>query len=77
MRGCFVTDHRAGHVRVSEGLAGRARQRDLALWVTDQVVYEQTGLPPSACPPTAFGHATMRCAVVLAELARRGWPVDR
>ncbi|MGN9843590.1 DUF429 domain-containing protein [Nonomuraea sp. H19] len=73
----FVTAHRAGHVRVPEGLAGRAWRRDLALRVTDQVVHEQTGLTPLSVSADRIGHATMRCAAVLAELARRGRPVDR
>ncbi|TMR16567.1 DUF429 domain-containing protein [Nonomuraea turkmeniaca] len=73
----FVTAHRAGHVRVPEGLAGRAWRRDLALRVTDQVVHEQTGLTPLSVSADRIGHATMRCAAVLAELARRGQPVDR
>ncbi|MGP3959179.1 DUF429 domain-containing protein [Nonomuraea sp. 3N208] len=73
----FITAHRAGHVSVPEGLAGRAWRRDLALRVTDQVVYEQTGLTPLSVSADRIGHATMRCAAVLAELARRGRPVDR
>lgn len=72
----FVTAHRAGHVRVPEGL-GRAWRRDLALRVTDQVVHEQTGLTPLSVSADRIGHATMRCAAVLAELARLGRPVDR
>ncbi|MEV0143954.1 MULTISPECIES: DUF429 domain-containing protein [unclassified Nonomuraea] len=73
----FVTAHRAGHVRVPEGLAGRAWRRDLALRVTDQVVHERTGLTPLSVSADRIGHATMRCAALLAELARRGRPVDR
>ncbi|MGP3916870.1 DUF429 domain-containing protein [Nonomuraea sp. 10N515B] len=73
----FVTAHRAGHVHVPEGLVGRAWRRDLALRVTDQVVHEQTGLTPLSVSADRIGHATMRCAAVLAELARRGRPVDR
>ncbi|TMR99467.1 DUF429 domain-containing protein [Nonomuraea basaltis] len=73
----FVTAHRAGHVQVPEGLAGRAWRRDLALRVTDQVVHAQTGLTPLSVSADRIGHATMRCAALLAELARRGRPVDR
>ncbi|MEV1178854.1 DUF429 domain-containing protein, partial [Nonomuraea sp. NPDC049784] len=68
----FVTAHRAGHVQVPEGLAGRAWRRDLALRVTDQVVHQQTGLTPLSVSADRIGHATMRCAALLAELARRG-----
>ncbi|MEU0565065.1 DUF429 domain-containing protein [Nonomuraea sp. NPDC005983] len=73
----FVTAHRAGHVEVPKEVAGRAWRRDLALRVTDQAVYEQTGLTPLSVSADRIGHATMRCAAVLAELARRGRPVDR
>ncbi|NUW39618.1 DUF429 domain-containing protein [Nonomuraea rhodomycinica] len=73
----FVTAHRAGHVRVPEGRAGRDWRRDLALRVTDQVVRERTGLTPLSVSADRIGHATMRCAALLAELARRGSPVDR
>ncbi|MFI7634985.1 DUF429 domain-containing protein [Nonomuraea sp. NPDC049400] len=73
----FVTAHRAGHVQVPEGLVGRTWRRDLALRVTDQVVHQQTGLTPLSVSADRIGHATMRCAALLAELARRGRPVDR
>lgn len=73
----FVTAHRTGHVQVPEGLVGRAWRRDLALRVTDQVVHEQTGLTPLSVSADRIGHATMRCAALLAELARQGRPVDR
>jgi predicted nuclease with RNAse H fold len=73
----FVTAHRAGHVQVPAGLVGRAWRRDLALRVTDQVVHAQTGLTPLSVSADRIGHATMRCAALLAELARRGRPVDR
>ncbi|GAA3609146.1 DUF429 domain-containing protein [Nonomuraea rosea] len=73
----FVTAHRMGNVEVPEGRTGRAWRRDLALRVTDQVVYEETGLTPLSVPADRIGHAAMRCAAILAELARRGRPVDR
>lgn len=73
----FVTAHRAGHVEVPEGVAGRTWRRDLAWRVTDQVVYARTGLTPLSVSADRIAHATMRCAAVLAELARRGRPVDR
>ncbi|MEV4015535.1 DUF429 domain-containing protein [Nonomuraea angiospora] len=73
----FVTAHRTGHVQVPPGLAGRAWRRDLALRVTDQVVHQQTGLTPLSVSADRIGHATMRCAALLAALAGRGRPVDR
>ncbi|MET7331678.1 DUF429 domain-containing protein [Nonomuraea sp. NPDC005650] len=73
----FVTAHRTGHVQVPAGLPGRAWRRDLALRVTDQVVHEQTGLTPLSVSADRIAHATMRCAALLAELARRDHPVDR
>ncbi|TDE58144.1 DUF429 domain-containing protein [Nonomuraea mesophila] len=73
----FVTAHRAGHVEVPDGLTGRAWRRDLAWRVTDQVVHARTGLTPLSVSADRIAHTTMRCAALLAELARRGQPVDR
>ncbi|MEO3798460.1 DUF429 domain-containing protein [Nonomuraea sp. B1E8] len=74
----FVTAHRAGHVQVPDGLAGRAWRRDLAWRVTDQVVHARTGLTP-----TALGLATMPDGDQARAAATEGWialpttPLDR
>jgi predicted nuclease with RNAse H fold len=73
----FVNAHRAGHVDVPSDIAGRGWRRDLALRVTDQVVYDLTGLTPLSVSADRIGHTAMRCAGLLAELARQGRPVDR
>jgi predicted nuclease with RNAse H fold len=73
----FITAHRAGNVDVPVGLTGRAWRRDLTLRITDQVVYDLTGLTPLSVSADRIAHTAMRCAGLLAELARRGTPVDR
>ncbi|MBO3746407.1 DUF429 domain-containing protein [Streptosporangiaceae bacterium NEAU-GS5] len=73
----FVTAHQAGHVEVPTDVVGRTWRRDLALRLTDQLVYEQTGLTPLSVSADRIGHAAMRCAALLAQLARAGRPVDR
>ncbi|MET7460398.1 DUF429 domain-containing protein [Nonomuraea sp. NPDC005501] len=73
----FVTAHRAGHVDVPSGIAGRDWRRNLALRVTDQVVYDLTGRRPLSVSADRIGHTAMRCAGLLAELARQGPPIDR
>lgn len=70
----FVTAHRARMVGLPTDRAGR---RNLAWRVTDQVVQQLTGLKPLSVSADRIGHTAMRCAGILAELARRGHPVDR
>ncbi|MGC5015148.1 DUF429 domain-containing protein [Streptosporangium sp. DT93] len=73
----FVVAHRAGHVQVPGGVAGRDWRRNLALRVTDRVVHDLTGLTPLSVSADRIGHTAMRCAALLAELTRRGRPADR
>jgi predicted nuclease with RNAse H fold len=73
----FVNAHSAGHVRVPADTAGRAWRRTLALRLTDQVVHRETGLTPLSVSADRIAHAAMRCAALLAHLAREGRPVDR
>jgi hypothetical protein len=73
----FVTAHRTGHVGLPGTVTGRAWRRDLRLRVTDQVVHHLTGLTPLSVSADRIGHTAMRCAGLLAELAKRGEPVDR
>ncbi|MEV4096830.1 DUF429 domain-containing protein [Streptosporangium saharense] len=73
----FVTAHRNGHVEVPAGVAGRTWRGDLVHRVTDRVVIELTGQRPLSVSADRIGHTAMRCAALLAELARRGRPVGR
>ncbi|MEU1883078.1 DUF429 domain-containing protein [Streptosporangium sp. NPDC020072] len=73
----FVTAHRNGHVEVPAEVAGRTWRGDLTYRVTDRVVVESTGQRPLSVSADRIGHTAMRCAALLAELARRGRPVDR
>jgi predicted nuclease with RNAse H fold len=73
----FVTEHRTGHVRVPDGVAGRDWRRGLAFRYTDEAVREAIGLIPLSVAADRIGHPAMRCAGLLAGLAARGVPVDR
>jgi predicted nuclease with RNAse H fold len=73
----FVTAHRSGNVDVPAGARGRDWRRNLALRLTDRVVHDRTGLTPLSVSADRIGHAAMRCAALLARLARAGRPVDR
>jgi predicted nuclease with RNAse H fold len=73
----FVTAHQAGAVPLPPGGAAPGWRRALALRVTDLVVREQTGVTPLSVSADRIGYVAMRCAVLLAELARQGRPVTR
>src|SRR5579859_2199314 len=73
----FLTDHKAGNVVIPEGLTGQQWRRLLAWRRTDEAVRARTGLIPLSVAADRIGHAAMRCAGLLEELARRGQPVDR
>lgn len=73
----FVTAHQGGQVSVPPGLAGRDWRRELVFRTTDRHVRATTGLIPLSVSADRIGHAAMRCAGLLAELARCGAPVDR
>ncbi len=73
----FVADHQSGHVTVPGGLTGQQWRRQLAWRVTDEAVRAETGLIPLSVAADRIGHAAMRCAGLLAQLARRDQPVDR
>jgi hypothetical protein len=45
--------------------------------LTDEAVRAETGLIPLSVAADRIGHAAMRCAGLLAQLARRGQSVDR
>ncbi|GAA4624477.1 DUF429 domain-containing protein [Actinoallomurus vinaceus] len=73
----FVAAHRSGNVDVPAATRGRDWRRNLALRLTDRVVHDRTGLTPLSVSADRIGHAAMRCAALLARLARAGSPVDR
>jgi predicted nuclease with RNAse H fold len=73
----FVADHRAAHVTIPVGLTGQQWRRRLAWRLTDEAVRAETGLIPLSVAADRIGHAAMRCAGLLAQLARQGQPVDR
>jgi predicted nuclease with RNAse H fold len=73
----FVAAHQAGHVVVPQDVLGRDWRRLLAYRVTDAAVREATGLIPLSVSADRIGHAAMRCAALLAQLAAAGRPADR
>ena len=73
----FVTAHQAGDVADPHEFAGRDGRRRLALRTTDIVTYDTTGLLPLSVAADRIGHTAMRCAGLLAQLARDGQSVDR
>lgn len=81
----FITAHQAGAVPLPPGGPGTGTgtstrsgwRRRLRLRVTDLVVADETGLTPLSVSADRIGSVAMRCAILLAELARRGEPVDR
>ena len=73
----FVAAHRANRLGVPLSDMGRVWRRDLAYRRTDLVVHELTGRLPLSVAADRIAHVAMRCAGLLAELARRGQNVDR
>jgi predicted nuclease with RNAse H fold len=73
----FVAAHQAGDVTVPGDATGREWRRGLTLRMTDRVVQAETGLTPLSVAADRIGHVALRCAVLLARLARLGEAVDR
>lgn len=73
----FITAHQRGDIDGAFDHIGRAGRRNLALRATDRAVHALTGITPLSVSADRIGHTAMRCAVLMAELARRGHPVDR
>ena len=73
----LVAAHQAGHVTVPGDLTGREWRRRLTMRLTDRVVHADTGLTPLSVAADRIGHVALRCAGLLAQLARRGQAVDR
>jgi predicted nuclease with RNAse H fold len=73
----FVAAHRAGQVTVPGDVTGREWRRQLTMRLTDRIVHAETGLTPLSVSADRIGHVAMRCAGLLAQLARDGQAVDR
>lgn len=73
----FITAHHAGTLAMHTDLVGREWRRGLAWRRTDQATRELTGLVPLSVAADRIAHTAMRCAALLARLARDGHPVDR
>jgi len=73
----FISAHQSGNVIVPAEVAGRNWQRALAYRVTDEAVRDTTGLVPLSVAADRIAYTAMRCAGLLAQLARQGQPVDR
>ena len=73
----FLAAHRAGQLTAPEDVGGQRWRRRLAYRSTDEVIRARTGLVPLSVAADRIGHTAMRCAGLLAILARTGRPVDR
>jgi predicted nuclease with RNAse H fold len=73
----FVSAHEAGNVVLPDEVAGPEWRRRLTYRLTDQAVREATGLVPLSVATDRIAHTAMRCAGLLAQLAKDGRPVDR
>jgi predicted nuclease with RNAse H fold len=73
----FISAHHTGDVVVPAEVAGRDWRRTLAYRVTDKAVRDITHLVPLSVAADRIAHTAMRCAGLLAQLARKGQPVDR
>ena len=70
----FLAAHRVGNVPVPAGLTGQQWRLHLAWRHTDETVREKMGIIPLSVAADRIGHATMRCAGLLARLGARGHP---
>lgn len=73
----FVTAHRTGHVPADSAAAGPGWRRALTMRRTDAFVRETLGVVPLSVSADRIAHVAFRCAVLLAQLAAAGRPVDR
>ena len=73
----FGTAHRDGHVSIPADVDSRRWRRTLAYRATDEAVRQLTGLIPLTVAADRIAHPAMRCAGLLAQLARHGYAVDR
>ena len=72
----FVAEHMGGDVAPRPGAPIDWRRR-LANRTTDLAVVETIGMRPLSVATDRIAHAAMRCAALLADLARAGLAVDR
>ena len=73
----FISAHHAGNVIIPAEVAGHDWRRTLAYRVTDKAVRDTTGLVPLSVAADRIAYTAMRCAGLLAQLDRKGQPVDR
>jgi predicted nuclease with RNAse H fold len=73
----FISAHHAGNVIVPAEVTGQEWRRTLAYRVTDKAVHDTTHLMPLSVAADRIAYTAMRCAGLLAQLARKGQPVDR
>lgn len=73
----FISAHHAGNVIVPAEVAGHEWRRTLAYRVTDKAVHDATHLMPLSVAADRIAYTAMRCAGLLAQLSRKGQPVDR
>lgn len=73
----FISAHHTGNVIVPAEVAGPEWRSTLAYRVTDKAVHDTTHLMPLSVAADRIAYTAMRCAGLLAQLARKGQPVDR
>ena len=73
----FVVAHQANRFAAPEDVAGPEWRRQLAYRQTDLAVRDAVKLWPLSVSTDRIGITAMRCADLLARLARNGQPVDR
>ena len=73
----MVSEHHAGRLSASSGLANREGRRPLTKRRTDLVVQAATGISPLSVSADLIAHVALRCAGILADLGRLGVDVGR
>jgi predicted nuclease with RNAse H fold len=73
----FISAHRDDQLIEPKDVAGRDWRRRLLFRRTDEAVRAVTGLVPLSVAADRIAHPAIRCAGLLARLAREGRPVDR
>lgn len=73
----MVSEHHAGRLPATGGLANREGRRPLTKRRTDLVVQAATGIAPLSVSADLIAHVALRCAGILAELGDLGVDVGR
>jgi len=73
----MVSEHHAGRLSATSGLANREGRRPLTKRRTDLVVQAATGISPLSVSADLIAHVALRCAGILAELGDLGIDVGR